>query len=126
MAGHNARRDVRDLLGVPFRLHGRDPFTGLDCVGVIAWALGEEMVPTGYRLRQGSPDAIVTGLEAAGLVRVLGAQPGDVMVFAVGPAQFHLGVSTTDGIIHACALLQRVVLSPATAWPVIGIWRKGS
>ena len=27
------------LLGVPFRLHGRDPATGLDCVGLVAEAL---------------------------------------------------------------------------------------
>ncbi len=28
-----------NLIGTPFRLHGRDPATGLDCVGLVAEAM---------------------------------------------------------------------------------------
>ena len=43
------------LVGTPFRLGGRDPATGLDCIGIAACALGraggEVHSPTGYALR---------------------------------------------------------------------------
>jgi lipoprotein Spr len=116
---------ARTLIGVPFRLHGRDPVTGLDCIGVVAFAVGGAVVPTGYRMRQGNADAIVAGLDAAGLVRVGVARAGDVLLFEAGPAQFHLGVMTGRGFVHACALLRRVVETPGMpAWPMIGAWRK--
>jgi hypothetical protein len=116
---------VSELVGVKFRLHGRDPATGLDCIGLVACAVGAAVVPTGYRLRQGSADAIVAGLDAAGLVRVDVPVPGDVLLFRAGVAQFHLGVMTGRGFVHACALLRRVVETPGMpAWPLIGAWRK--
>jgi cell wall-associated NlpC family hydrolase len=115
---------ARELIGVPFRLHGRDPATGLDCIGVVAFAVGGVVVPTGYRMRQGTPEAIVAGLDAA-LVRVAVAQAGDVLLFEAGPAQFHLGVMTGRGFVHACALLRRVVETPGIpVWSMIGAWRK--
>jgi len=119
MAGDAARA----LIGVPFRLHGRDPATGLDCVGVVACVLG--VVPTGYRMRQASVAPIIAGLEAAGLVRVAEPEPGDVVLVQAGPAQFHLGVMTSGGFVHACALLRRVVETPGfPAWPVVGVFRR--
>ena len=30
---------AEQLIGIPFRLHGRNPETGLDCVGVVAAAV---------------------------------------------------------------------------------------
>ncbi|MDB5702168.1 MAG: hypothetical protein JWL66_2367 [Sphingomonadales bacterium] len=116
---------ARALIGVPFRLHGRDPATGLDCIGLVACAVGGAVVPTGYRLRQGSPDAIVAGLDGAGLTRVVDHRAGDILLFEAGPAQFHLGVMTAQGFVHACALLRRVVETPGMPeWPLIGAWRK--
>jgi cell wall-associated NlpC family hydrolase len=115
---------ARALIGVPFRLHGRDPATGLDCIGVVACALGGLAVPTGYRLRQGSADAIVAGLDAAGLVRADLPRAGDVLLFRAGAAQFHLGVMTGQGFVHACALLRRVVETPGMPeGPLVGAWR---
>lgn len=35
---------ARSLIGVPFRLHGRNPRFGLDCVGLAAEVFGEEQV----------------------------------------------------------------------------------
>jgi murein DD-endopeptidase / murein LD-carboxypeptidase len=115
-------RDPRALIGVPFRLHGRDPAGGLDCVGVAAWVHGAGAVPTGYRLRQTAAAAIIAGLETAGLVRVDTVRAGDVLLIAAGPVQFHLGVRTADGFVHACALLRRVVETPGMPVDVIGMW----
>lgn len=115
---------AQQLIGVPFRLHGRDPATGLDCIGLVACAVGGAVVPTGYRLRQGAPDVIIEGLNAA-LVRVAAARVGDVLLLQGGVAQFHLAVMTTQGFVHACALLRRVLETPGLpTWPVIGAWRK--
>jgi len=118
------RGDPRTLIGAPFRLHGRDPATGLDCVGVVAMVLGAQTVPSGYRLRCAAPDEIVEGLEAAGLVHVEGAsREGDILLIAAGPTQFHLAVRSSEGFVHACALLKRVVETPGYPENVIGVWR---
>ncbi|MEG3084335.1 peptidoglycan endopeptidase [Sphingomonas sp. PB2P12] len=109
-------------VGTRFRLHGRDA-DGLDCVGLVALALragghrGE--VPTGYALRGGD----VAMLDRL-LVRVTEAQPGDVLAMAVGPGQFHLGIRTAAGFVHADAGLRRVVARPGEPpWPILGVWR---
>ena len=116
-------------VGARFRLHGRDPATGLDCVGLVAWSLAAGgyagAVPTGYRLRGGDATA-VAGLLDAGLVRVAEAAAGDVLLMRTGPGQLHLGVWVTIGLVHADAGLGRVVMRPgAVAWPVLGCWRVG-
>jgi hypothetical protein len=51
--------------------------------------------------------------------------PGDVLMFAVGPVQFHLGIAARGGgLIHAHAGLRRVVLGPVgTDWQPAGHWR---
>ena len=111
-------------VGARFRVHGRDPATGLDCVGLAAFAAGA-VAPTGYALRGGDAEGAAALLDAAGLVRVDRAVPGDVVLARTGPAQFHLAVITPRGFVHADAGLRRVVERPgALPWPVIGIWRK--
>ena len=116
---------ARSALGVRFRVHGRGA-EGLDCVGLAALALRAEgfegAVPSGYALRRG--DAGVRALiEAAGLVAAEEARPGDLLLLAAGPGQLHLAIDTGDGIIHADAMLRRVVERPGMRWPVIGRWR---
>lgn len=112
------------LVGCRFRLHGRDPETGLDCVGVVALAAGLE-APRGYALRGGDASAIGSALEKQGLVREREARPGDVLLMRTGPAQLHLGIRTTSGLVHADAGLRRVVERPgAPEWEVLGIWRR--
>lgn len=115
---------ARGVLGVRFRLHGRDPATGLDCVGLVAWAYGRSDVPTGYRLRSGSAGEYAAMLAAAGLVNVAAMRPGDVLLCVSGPGQFHLGIASDAGTIHADAGLGRVVERPGPApWPVMSRWR---
>lgn len=115
---------ARRLLGSRFRLHGRDPETGLDCVGLVAAATGA-LAPSGYALRSANAEIVAAGLEAVGLVRATDERPGDVVLMRVGPAQLHLGIRTRAGLIHADAGLRRVVERPGTIeWEVVGSWRR--
>lgn len=115
------------VVGAPFRLHGRDPASGVDCVGLVALALAAGgwggLAPTGYRLRSGAADAVAALLDGS-LVRVAAAAVGDVLLMRTGPGQLHLGVWTAGGLVHADAGLRRVVLRPgAVGWPIVGVWR---
>lgn len=121
--GTAAAEAARALVGAPFRLHGRDPATGLDCVGVAACALGGA-APRDYAVRTGDADRAATWIAAAGLARVAEGRPGDVVLMRTGPGQLHLGVLTASGMVHADAALRRVVERPGPpAWPVLGCFR---
>lgn len=112
------------LVGCRFRLHGREPATGLDCVGVVALAVGVE-VAGGYALRGGDAVEVAARIVAAGLVAVEDALPGDVMLMRAGPGQLHLAVKTARGFVHADAGLRRVVERPGDPeWEILGLWRR--
>jgi murein DD-endopeptidase / murein LD-carboxypeptidase len=115
---------LRSLVGAPFRLHGRDPETGLDCVGVAALVFGVSDVPRGYSVRTADGSGVAGLVDAAGLRRVR-RQPeaGDLVLVKSGPAQCHLVVMTGLGFVHADAGVGRVVETPGLLpWPVIAIW----
>ncbi len=115
---------ARAAIGAPFRLHGRDT-NGIDCVGLAALAHGEEVIPTGYRLRTNAPQALGERLRRSGFARADAPVPGDVVVMRAGPAQLHLGVWTGTGLVHADARLRRVVETPGPVqWPILSIWRR--
>lgn len=111
-------RGAESLVGAPFRLHGRDVATGLDCVGVIACALAScglpVVEPRPYRLRMtgfANLDelAAVNGFEAA----VSAIARGDLLLVTPGPGQFHLMCAVSPGsAVHAHAGLRRVVRQP--------------
>jgi hypothetical protein len=114
------------LVGARFRLHGRDPLTGLDCVGVAALAAGAT-APGGYALRGGDPEAVAGMIRDAGFAAVESARPGDILLMRTGPAQLHLAVRTARGFVHADAGLRRVVERPGDPeWEVLSIWRRWS
>ena len=129
MSGAAGAAAALAAVGARFRLHGRDPASGLDCVGVAALAVRAAghagPVPSGYAMRGGDRAAIVARFDAV-LARGDGDRPGDIVLMRSGPAQFHLGVIVADGMVHADAGLRRVVRRPGPpAWPVIGVWRVG-
>lgn len=114
---------ARQLLGAPFRLHGRDA-SGVDCIGVAAFAYRVD-VPTGYALRTADPDAIIAQLRTLGFRPRRFRKPGDVVLLDAGPAQLHLGLWAGESLIHADAGLRRVVETPGDPrWPVLSIWRR--
>lgn len=123
--GEAALAAARAALGVRFRLHGRDA-GGLDCVGLVALALRAEgfggVVPSGYAFRSGDAEQAQAALLAAGLVPGTG-EAGELLVLRTGPGQLHFGICTGGGIIHADAMLRRVVERADVRWPVIGRWR---
>ncbi|RYY22459.1 MAG: peptidoglycan endopeptidase [Sphingomonadales bacterium] len=116
--------DARAAIGARFRLHGRDPATGLDCVGLAAIGMGLSDIPSGYALRSGDVPRVRAGIAALGLVEVPDRRAGDLLLMRAGPGQMHLAIDSGDGIIHADAMLRRVVERPGEIpWPVIGRWR---
>lgn len=131
MSGDALAVAAEQLVGTRFRLHGRDPGTGLDCVGVLAASLAAighaAPLPRGYALRS----RYVSGLEhiardcQLSLVDDDAVHPGDVLLARTGPCQFHLLVAARGGgFVHAHAGRRRVVLMPGPiAWPVAGHWR---
>jgi cell wall-associated NlpC family hydrolase len=129
-AGNALAEAALALVGRPFRLHGRDPATGLDCIGLVAVALQRTghpaLAPAGYRLRNPDIDAWLQFAGAAGLRPAHGpARPGDVLLVAPGPWQHHLLVAGQRGhFIHAHAGLGRVVEMPGPLpWPTVRHWR---
>ncbi|MCD2317649.1 peptidoglycan endopeptidase [Sphingomonas sp. IC-11] len=127
-AGERVAAAARGVVGAPFRLQGREPATGLDCVGVVALALQagghEGPVPSGYGLRCG--DAARYRSCWAGLAGADGRRAGDVLLCLAGPRQLHLAIRTATGFVHADAGLRRVVERPGQLpWPLVMAWRLG-
>jgi len=125
-AGAALAAAAESFVGTPFRLHGRDPDFGLDCVGLVAAALERigraTPSPSGYRLRQREPRIVMPPGFAAAEGPI---EPGDLLLVRPGAAQHHLLVaSLAGGFVHAHAGLRRVVHSPAPLpWPVLRHWR---
>lgn len=121
---------AESFLGTPFRFRGRDPRTGLDCVGLAIAALqkiGSAAPPTApYAMRQRDYAKQLAILAEAGFEGVDDAiRPGDLLLLKAGPAQVHLAVAGRAGsIIHAHAGLGRVVTTPPPCpLPVERHWR---
>lgn len=117
------------LVGTPYRMHGRDPATGLDCVGVVTFAshrAGRRLTaPNGYALRGLDRRRLIPLASRNGLEAVTGPiLRGDILAGIPGPGQLHLAVAMgAHAIVHAHAGLRRVVLQPLTDWPSAGHWR---
>lgn len=118
------------LVGCRFRLHGRDPATGLDCIGLVdaglAAAGARPMTPRGYGLRNVAVDGWLPLATQSGLVAASGPiRAGDILLLALGYAQHHLVIAIDlDSVVHAHAGLRRVVRQPREpAWQIEAAWR---
>lgn len=120
------------LEGAPFRLHGRDPATGLDCVGLIAAALarcGRRVeAPEGYSLRALSLAPLLRFAARNGfgpVTEIEATAAGDLLLLRPSAIQAHLAVALGDGgFVHAHAGLGRVVREAGpTSCPVAARWR---
>jgi len=113
---------ARSALGARFRLHGRDPADGLDCVGLVGFAW-QVAVPGGYAMRSAPHERIAAELTRAGFRPCAPDRPGAVVLGAPGPGQLHLAIASGAGVVHADALLRRVVERDAPLpWPVLAAW----
>lgn len=128
--GEAIARAASALIGTRFRLHGRDPDYGLDCIGVV----GEALAGAGFRIRT-PHDYSLRNSRIAGFLQfagMAGLQPaqlpaiaGDIVLTRPGPAQFHLLVYTGQNtFIHAHAGLRKVARMPGPLHdPIIHHWR---
>lgn len=123
-------RAAASFVGTPFRLHGRDRTSGLDCVGLLLAALREcGQQPrniTGYGLRCRNYSVYLHRFTEAGFCASQGApRTGDVVQVAPGPGQLHLLIVSLEGdYIHAHAGIGRVVRTPhPLGWQVDRLWR---
>jgi cell wall-associated NlpC family hydrolase len=131
MSAQSALADAAlQLLGCPFRLHGRDPATGLDCIGLVAAALtlvgARPAAPAGYALRNLSIDHWLDNARQSGLVASPGAiRAGDILLIGLGHCQHHLAIATSGRmIVHAHASLRQVVHQPLEPdWHITSKWR---
>ncbi len=131
MGGHDLAEAAAGLVGSPFRLHGRDPLTGLDCIGLLAAALvalGRRTdFPTGYQVRTDTFAGLASAARDHGFEPVSGpAVPGDVLFVKPGPAQLHLVIAAVapGQFIEAHAGIGRVVVRPGPMRePIIQHWR---
>lgn len=117
-------------MGCPFRLYGREPGSGLDCLGLVLCslaAIGKNVDEIeSYGLRNLSVDRFLPAAGQAGLAPVSGnSLSGDVLLFRLPAAQYHLGIiSSSLALVHAHAGLRRVILTPPPLfWPVERHWR---
>jgi cell wall-associated NlpC family hydrolase len=128
MSGKALAAAAERLVGSPFRLHGRCPERGLDCVGLVLVALdaaGRRARIPPYRLRMLEIGGLVAAACDAGLIEASGpVAPGDVLLVRPGPAQHHLAIAASGGgFVHAHGGLGRVVLTPTLPWPEERRWR---
>lgn len=116
--GEAFARAAESLVGVRFRLHGRDKAGGLDCIGLVHASLAAigrtPVTPIGYRLRNWSVEKWLGCAEASGLAPIQGAATrGDVVLVQPSTVQHHLMImASADSVIHAHAGLRRVVRQP--------------
>lgn len=117
---------ARRCVGARFRTQGRDPVSGLDCVGVAAAAMGKAAPPARYGLRGDHGRMIALVAEAMGLQPVFPgeARPGDLLIVEAGPGQLHMLILVPGGFVHSDARLRKVVEAPGPPpWPVLAVWR---
>lgn len=114
---------ARALVGSPFRLRGRDPATGIDCIGLVVCALAAigrtpPRLPH-YKLRNGAIAHLLKLVPEAGFYNTHGLpQTGDLVLLRPSSGQYHLAIAETNArIIHAHAGLGRVVVTPAPDLP---------
>jgi cell wall-associated NlpC family hydrolase len=119
-----------EIVGAPFKLGGRCPRAGLDCVGVVGFVLADNIVshpiPNDYALRGEYLDRISAFFNRPAFQRLENAslRSGDILLYQPSVRQLHLAVVTVHGAVHAHAGLRRVVLTPLPLpWALIGHWR---
>jgi cell wall-associated NlpC family hydrolase len=110
---------ARGSVGTRYKLGGTKPGIGLDCSGLVRYAMGvlDVVLP---RTAQGQAGA---GAEVPRDVAAL--KPGDVLTFGRGSRISHVGIYVGDGkMIHASTSQRRVIETSITKRnPLIRQWK---
>lgn len=131
MRRHALAAAAESLVGSPFRLHGRDPGTGLDCIGLLFASLRiiglSPAFPTGYRIRTSDYPSLPSLAAVHGFIAAESSVvPGDVLFVRPGPAQLHLVIAGTrrGSLVEAHAGVGRVISRAGPPIePIIQHWR---
>lgn len=131
MSGLDFAKAAESFVGTRFRLHGRDPRNGLDCIGLISASLAmigrPARFPIGYSLRTSRwrmLDELAPGLGLA--PAALPISPGDVCLCRPSTSQMHFIIAATcsGSFVEAHAGLRRIVITPpAYPHPIEACWR---
>ncbi|PCJ44599.1 MAG: hypothetical protein COA81_01465 [Alphaproteobacteria bacterium] len=105
---------ARACVGSPFRHQGRDPASGLDCVGLIVY-VAKTLNPGAFDFKRYkkipgreaiSRYAGMAGFAAKSIAQMMA---GDVVILRFGRYLEHAAILSDRGIIHACEKYGRVV-----------------
>lgn len=127
--GERIAKAATSFVGTPFLLGGRDPATGLDCIGLVAASLEATGIrcafPSGYGLRNTNIETLLAKAVPASMIRVSETVVlGDILMLRPGPGQHHFGIAVNSGFVHAHAGLRRVVMTPGSpSTPALAHWR---
>ena len=123
---HSVVERTRALLGTRFRPQGRDARFGLDCVGLVltAYRLPPASVRRDYALR-GTARAEIEAAIHPWFRRVPSSwsREGDLMLVQAAADVLHLGIRSSDGMVHADARFGVVERPGVLPWPVLAIYR---
>lgn len=115
-------KQARNYLGVKWHHQGRNPKTGLDCLGLVSVVLKDLGVPvndvTSYS-RDPDPDQMLKGLlDHAEEIAIGDAVPGCVYWMRFVREPQHLAIVSDVGIIHSYNKLRSCVVEHALnrAW----------
>lgn len=118
---------ARSLIGTRFRAQGREPLSGVDCLGLamLAYEVDAGAIRRDYRLGGDHRRELMEGL-AHGFRRVAKSRTlaGDLMLLQISNDQFHLAIGTGAGFVHADARREVVETPGLPAWPVVAVFRK--
>lgn len=129
MKQHEIVERARALLGCRFRPQGRDPATGLDCVGLVlaAYRIPSAGLRRDYRLRGDHRLELQREIEVYFAMSRSAPGAGDLMLCSVAPDQLHLAIRCGTSFVHADAGLGRIVETPGDPpWPVLAAYRRRS
>ena len=128
--GARVAQAARTYVGVKFRLHGREPETGLDCVGLVQTCLtvaeSTLQLPSRYGLQTLDVTPLLDIANDRSILTVNGpVEAGDILLVKPSVTQHHLLVALNrKSFVHAHAGLRRVVETPFPApWPILRHWR---
>ncbi|OLE54576.1 MAG: hypothetical protein AUG51_07785 [Acidobacteria bacterium 13_1_20CM_3_53_8] len=117
-------REARKLLGVPFKLEGRNPTTGLDCAGLVICVAQAFGCFRGLDYRPHSSPSTSGAFPAAvqretQRIPAASAKPGDILYLSFkGMRAAHVAIVSALSplrVIHAGDMTEKVIEAPLNA-----------